>query len=188
MTYKGYTLEEIRSLIEYDPDSGIFTSKRGNKVLVDRVYSVRHPETKKLDKLYLSRLAVMMSESRYLDEGDRVTFRDGDPYNNKLDNLVVVPFKEVYQKRVNNPTNTYLETEHEHVYVGSLNRLFVVRRGVNQSVYRTYSKDEAVVVRDRWLESDRTLNEWDSFTPKWYKKMLEDDEYLHILKEKSDFC
>jgi signal peptidase I len=191
MTYKGYTLEEIKSMLDYDPDSGIFKSKISGKVLIDRTFSTRHPVTRIADKLYLSRVAVMIGRDDYLKEGDRVTFKDGDPYNNKLDNLVVVSFKEIYKNKANNPTNTYLETEYEHVYVGSLNRLFVVRRNSNQGIYRTYDKEEAVAVRDRWIESGKVLHEWDNFTPKWYKTMLENNEYLHILKEneeKSDFC
>ena len=176
MTYKGYTIEEIKTLVDYDPVTGVFKSKVSGKELIDRAFSVRHPVTKKVDRLYLSRVAVMFDRDDYLNDEDRVTFKDGDPYNNKLDNLVVVPFKEVYQNRSNNPTNTYLETEYEHVYVGTLNRLFVVRRSSNQAIYRTYSKEEAVAVRDRWLESGKTLHELDNFCPKWYKKMIKEQQ------------
>lgn len=174
MTYKGYTIEEIKSFVDYDPDTGIFKSKISGKELVDRAFSVRHPVTKKIDRLYLSRVAVILSTDDYLDDEDRVTFKDGDPYNNKLDNLVVVPYEEVYQNKTNNPTNVYLETEHEHVFVGSLNKMFVVRRGVDQAIYRTYNKEEAVAVRDRWLESGKTLHEWDKSTPKWFRNYMED--------------
>lgn len=184
MTYKGYTIEEIKTLLDYDPDTGVFKSKKSGKELVDRAFAVRHPVTKKVDRLYLSRVAIMLSTDEYLDEEDRVTFKDGDPYNYKLDNLVVVPFKEVYQNKSNNPTNVYLETEYEHVFVGSLSKMFVVRRGNDQAVYRTYSKEEAVAVRDRWLESNKTLHEWDKSTPKWFRSYMEnpitDEEIKHF--------
>lgn len=191
MTYKGYTIEEIRSVVDYDPDTGVFKSKISGKELVDRTFSVRHPVTKRGDKLYLSRVAIMLSTDDYIDDGDRVTFKDGDPYNNKLDNLVVVPFREIYQNKTNNPTNTYLETEYEHVYVGSLNKLFVVRRGSHQAIYRTYNKEEAVAVRDRWIESNKTLHEWDKSSPKWFreyvKNPLTEQEISHFDAKLQDF-
>lgn len=183
MTYKGYTIEQIKSVVDYDPDTGVFKSKISGKELIDRTFSVRHPVTKRSDKLYLSRVAIMLSIDDYINDNDRVTFKDGDPYNNKLDNLVVVPYKEVYQNKVNNPTNVYLETEYEHIYVGSLNRLFVVRRGSDQAIYRTYNKEEAVAVMDRWLESGKTLHEWDNFIPKWFRSYMENPLTEQEIKE-----
>lgn len=176
MDYKGYTIDQIKSLLEYDADTGVFKSKISGKELIDRAFSVRHPVTHKVDRLYLSRVAIMFDRDDYIKDEDRVTFKDGDPYNNKIANLVVVPYKEVYQNKANNPSNYYLETEHEHIYVGSLNKLFVVRRGSEQSIYRTYDKNEAVQVRDRWIESNKTLNELDDFVPKWYKEKLKEQQ------------
>lgn len=171
MSYKGYTIEQIKSLVDYDPVTGTFHSKKTGKELINRDFSYREEGSKVVTCFRLSRVAVMLMTDDYLEEEDRVTFKDGNPYNHAYDNLVVVSYKDVYQNKANNPTNTYLETEHEHVYVGSLNRLFVVRRSVDQGIYRTYSKEEAVAVRDRWLESGKTLHEWDNFCPKWFKKM-----------------
>lgn len=173
MSYKGFTIEQIKSVLDYNPDTGIFTSKISGKELIDRTFAIRHPVTKKADKLYLSRVAIMFATDDYLDDKDRVSFKDGDPYNNKLDNLVVVPFKEIYQNRSNNPTNTYLETEYEHIFVGSLNKMFVVRRGSDQAIYRTYNKEEAVAVMNRWLESGKVKHEWDKSVPKWFRDYAE---------------
>lgn len=178
MTYKGYTIEEIRNLLDYDPDTGTFKSKLTDKVLVDRTFSVRHPVTRKADKLYLSRVAIMFDRDDYLDDKDRVSFKDGDPYNNQISNLVVVPYKEIYQNKANNPTNYYLETEYEHIFVGSLNRLFVVRRNSDQAIYRTYNKQEAVDVMNRWIESGKILHELDSFTPKWYRDWVKEQQTI----------
>jgi hypothetical protein len=65
----------------------------------------------------------------------------------------------------NSDTNIFLETDEEHIFYGTLSRLFVVRRGPEQSIYRTYSKQEAIEVRDRWLASGKVLNEWDATMP-----------------------
>lgn len=175
MTYKGYTIDELKSVFDYNPDTGVFTSRVSDKVLEGRVYSHRHPKTKKSSKLYLARVAVMLFKGEYLEDGDRVLFLDGDPYNNKISNLSVVPFKEIYQHRANNPVNEYIETDEPYVFVGTLNREFVVRRTNKQAVYRTYSKEEAVGVRDRWLESGKTLHEWDKFTPKWFTDLIKNE-------------
>lgn len=176
MTYQGYTIEQLKEIVDYNKDTGVFVSKKTNKELIDRKFAYRDTKTKKVISLYLPRIAIMFTTDDYLDDKDRVTFKDGDVYNLKIDNLVVVPYKEIYQNKVNNPTNTYLETEYEHVYVGTLNKLFVVRRNSDQAIYRTYSKEEAVAVRDRWLESGKTLHELDNFCPKWYKKMLKEQQ------------
>lgn len=174
MSYKGYTIEEIKSLLDYDPETGVFKSKKTGKELVGRDFSTRKEGTKEIIKFWLARVAVMFVNDDYIDDKDRVTYKDGDIYNLKADNLVVVPYEKVYQNKSNNPTNYYLETEHEHVFVGSLNKMFVVRRGVDQAIYRTYNKEEAVAVRDRWLESNKTLHEWDKSTPKWFRNYMED--------------
>lgn len=174
MTYKGYTIEQLKSIVEYDPDTGIFKSKKTGKELVNRDFTHRDEETKVVSCLRLSRVAIMFMTDDYIDDKDRVSFKDGDPYNLIYSNLVVVPYETIYQNKTNNPTNVYLETEHEHVFVGSLNKMFVVRRGVDQAIYRTYNKEEAVAVRDRWLESNKTLHEWDKSTPKWFRNYMED--------------
>lgn len=176
MTYKGYTIEQIKSFVEYEPDTGLFHSKKTGKELIGRDFSYREEGSHVVTKFQLARLAVMFNGDDYLSDNDRVTYKDKDPYNYKKENLVVVPYKEVYANKANDPVNRYLETEYEHVFVGTLNRLFVVRRSSHQGIYRTYSKEEAVAVRDRWIESGRVLHEWDNFCPKWFKRLTKEQE------------
>lgn len=173
MTYKGYSLAKIKDILSYNKESGEFTSKISGKKMVDRYFSHRDEKTKKVTQFSLARLAVWMVEGNLPDEQDRVVYKDKDVFNLKYDNLVVVPYREVYVKP-NDPKNAYLETEEPHIYVGSLNKLFVVRRGKNQSIYRTYDKDEAIAIRDGWLQSNKKLCVMDDFAPKWYKKYLEE--------------
>lgn len=172
MTYKGYTIDRLKSLLDYDSETGEFKSKLTNKVLVGREYSHRDEETKQVTQFQLARVAILFMTDDYIQEGYRVKFKDGDIYNIKYSNLVVVPHKE-FCSRQNDLVNRYLETEYEHIYVGTVNKLFVVRRGPDQAIYRTYNKEEAVGVMNKWLESNKTLHEWDKSTPKWFRDYME---------------
>lgn len=180
--YNGFSIEDLKTRLEYDPDKGTFTSKATKKVIVDKEYKVRHPVTKKTSTLQLARVAVMFMTNDFVEDSKKIKFKDGDPWNLKYDNLVVMTPKEFMTSLYSNNygKNQYLETEHPHVYVGTMNRLFVVRRSSDQAVYRTYSKEEAFAVADRWLESGKKLHENDGFIPKWYKKYIENDKNEHI--------
>jgi hypothetical protein len=111
---------------------------------------------------------MMLMTDDYLHPSDKVLCKDGDRYNLAYSNLVVVDHKGTYPKR-NTDKNCYLETDEEHIFYGTLSRLFVVRRGPEQAVYRTYSKQKAVEVRDRWLESGMILHEWDETMPVMFR-------------------
>jgi len=164
MDYLGYTVDDLKSILYYDPDTGEFTSKVTGKTLVDKVFSYRHQVTRRVVCFNLSRVAVILMTDDYPDPKARVICKDGDRYNLRYSNLVVVDHKGSYPKR-NVEKNYYLETDEDYIFVGTLSRLFVVRRGPEQSIYRTYSKQKAIEVRDRWLESGKTLNEWDETMP-----------------------
>lgn len=172
--YKCYTLDDLNSMLDYNPDTGVFVAKASGKELVDRSYY--HRSGKNVTHLQLARVAIMMSTNQYMNPEDRVKYKDGDMYNLRLENLEVVDYKSIYKRAFNNPKNTYLATEEDHIFVGTMNNLFVVRRGKNQAIYRTYDKQEAIDVRDRWLESNKTLHELDDFMPKWYKKYIKQKE------------
>lgn len=176
MTYKGYTLERMKTILDYDKEEGVFTSRISGKELQDRNFSHRDEVTKKVTQFSLARIAVWMVTGSLPDDKDRVVYRDEDVYNLKYSNLCVVPFGKVYEKK-NTFKNYYLETDEDHIFVGTLNRLFVVRRGKKQAIYRTYDKQEAIEVRDRWLASGKKLHEIDDFCPKWYKKHLNEQSF-----------
>jgi hypothetical protein len=167
-TYVGYTLAQIKNIFYYDPDTGEFTSKVSGKEIVDKAITYRHPKTGKVVCFNLSRVAVMLMTDTYLHPKDRVLCKDGDRYNLAYSNLVVVDHKGTYPKR-NLEKNYYLETNEDYIFCGTMNRLFVVRRGPEQAVYRTYSKQKAVEVRDRWLESGKVLHEWDETMPVMFR-------------------
>lgn len=168
MDYLGYSLEDINSLLHYNPETGKFTSKISGKEIVDRNFSYRDRKTNKVACFNLARVAVMLVEGRYLGKDDLVACKDGDRYNLAYSNLVVATKKECHPTR-NDEKPTYLETDEEHIFMKSDTRLFVVRRGPEQAIYRTYSKEEAVEVRDRWLDSGKILHEWDKTMPKMFQ-------------------
>jgi hypothetical protein len=167
-TYVGYTLDQIKNIFYYDPDTGKFTSKVSGKEIVDKSFTYRNPKTGKVVCFNLSRVAMMLMTDDYLHPSDKVLCKDGDRYNLAYSNLSVVDHKGTYPKR-NTDKNCYLETDEEHIFYGTLSRLFVVRRGPEQAVYRTYSKQKAVEVRDRWLESGMILHEWDDTMPVMFR-------------------
>lgn len=173
--YKGYTIKELMTILDYDKETGIFKSLISGKELVDRTFSYRDVVTKKVVNFQLARVAYMIGSGKYLEDDERVIYKDGDVYNLKYDNLVVVPYKDMYKKN-NSIKNEYLETDEDHIWVGTINRMFVVRRGKDQSIYRTYNKQEAIGVRDRWLESGKKLNEFDRFLPLWYRNAMKEEE------------
>lgn len=183
--YKGYTIKELMTVLDYDKENGIFKSMISGKEIVGygvakaamphRTFSFRDVTTKEVVNLQLARVAYMIGSGTYLEDKERVIYKDGDVYNLKYDNLVVVPYKEMYKKS-NNNKNEYLETDEEHIWVGTMNGMFVVRRGSRQSIYRTYNKQDAIRVRDEWLESGKKLNEFDKFLPYWYRKMIKEQE------------
>lgn len=172
MTYKNYTLDELKTILDYNKENGVFKSRVSGKELIDRTYSYRDVKTKKVVNFQLARVAYMLGSDEYLDENDRITYKDGDVYNLTYSNLVVVPYNEVYLRKHNSLKNTYLETEEDHIFVGTMNGVYVVRRDKHQAVYKTYSKAEAIAVRDRWLESGKTLHEIDDSYPKWYREAV----------------
>ena len=169
--YKGYTVKELMTILDYDKETGIFKSMVSGKELVDRTFSYREPVSKRVINFQLARVAYMIGSDNYMEDSERITYKDGDFYNLKYDNLSLVSYKELY-KKPNSIKNEYLETDEDHIWVGSINRMFVVRRGPTQSVYRTYNKQEAIGVRDRWLASGKELNEFDRFIPKWCREIL----------------
>ena len=171
MTYKNYTIKELMTILDYDKETGIFKSMVSGKELVDRTFSYRDVVTKKVINFQLARVAYMIGSGNYLEGSQRIIYKDGDVYNLKYDNLVVVNYNEMY-KKPNSVKNEYLETDEDHIWVGSINRMFVVRRGPTQSIYKTYNKQEAIGVRDRWLASGKTINEFDRFIPKWCREIL----------------
>lgn len=164
-TYLGYTLDELKLMFSYDQETGKFVNlKTGNKVL-DFKYSMRDKSGKPVS-LLLNRLAVAIVEDSFIDPLYVVKFKDSNPYNLAYDNLLVVHDSE------RNPSlggYKFVETATRGIYHNPTTKMFVVRRGSNQAVYRTFDYKEAVVVRKDW-EADRLHHVWDKTVPDWLRE------------------
>ena len=158
--YQGFTLEELKALLDYDPDSGRFVVKKTGLVVTDNKLKVRNPEKKSVT-LMLSRVAVWLVEEVPVEDDFVVKFKDSDPDNLAYDNLVVVA-KCDSNKPLTDQSN--METATKGVFFLPKYNYFVVRRGPTQAVYRTFEYKEAIAIRKEW-EKDKTIHRWDRTVP-----------------------
>lgn len=156
--YQGFTLSDLKSMLDYDPSNGRFTSKKTGLPLVNNVYKVRNPQGSPVSVM-LARVAVWFVEGIIVDPDSVVKPIDGDIYNLAYDNLVVVA-----KQDSNKPIHSFnaKETATKGVFYLDKYEYFVVRRGPTQAVYRTHSYKEAVAVRKEW-EANPSIHRWDKF-------------------------
>lgn len=167
-TYLGYTLDELKLMFSYDQETGKFVNlKTGNRILDFKV-SMRTKEGD-CSSLSLNRLAVAIVEDDFPEPDYVVKFKDSNPYNLTYSNLVVVHESENNTRY--SQDYKFVETATRGVYHNPVTKMFVVRRGRNQAVYRTYDYKEAVVVRKEW-EIDPKTHIWDKTVPYWLKSEL----------------
>ena len=161
-TYHGFTIEDIKASFDYNPVCGKFINKRTGNLVYDFKINIRNPDGKTVT-LMLPRVAVWLVDGRLVAEGYVVKFKDTNHYNLAYDNLVVVPAGEV-----NKPTDNskFVETATKGVFYNQETRVFVVRRGAKQAIYRTLDYKVAVAIRKEW-ELDKTVHRWDNSLPDW---------------------
>ena len=161
-SYLGFTIEDIKSSFDYDPDSGRFTNKRTGSLIYDFKINIRNPEGRSVT-LMLPRVAVWLVDGKLVAEGYVVKFKDTNHYNLTYDNLVVVPAGEA-----NKPTDNskFVETATQGIFYNQETRVFVVRRGPKQAIYRTFDYKVAVAVRKEW-ELNKSVHRWDNSLPNW---------------------
>ena len=161
-TYHGFTIEDIKASFDYNPVCGKFINKRTGNLIYDFKINIRNPDGKTVT-LMLPRVAVWLVDGRLVAEGYVVKFKDTNHYNLAYDNLVVVPAGEA-----NKPTDNskFVETATKGVFYNQETRVFVVRRGAKQAIYRTLDYKVAVAIRKEW-ELDKSVHRWDNSLPDW---------------------
>ena len=166
-TYLGYTLDELKLMFSYDQETGKFVNLKTGNRLLDFKYAMRDKSGNPAS-LLLNRLAVALVEGNFIDPMYVVKFKDNNPYNLTYDNLLVVHNSE---KNASVGGYKFVETATRGVFHNPTTKMFVVRRGSNQAVYRTFDYKEAVVVRKEW-ELDNTIHVWDKTVPDWLRGQL----------------
>lgn len=172
-TYQGYTRKELINKFIYDPDQGIFynrktkrpmkSTKDGRLVIISRVQD-------KLITLSAARVALIVVDDRFLESSEVIQFLDSNPCNLKYDNLGVSDkISNLKKGRVEAPNA--IATEEEGIFKVMPKGFFVVRRGPKQAVYRTYSMEEAVKIRDEWLNNPE-IHRWDYSYPEKIREIL----------------
>ena len=161
-TYFGFTIEDMESIFDYDPVCGKFMNKRTGNLIYDFKFNIRNPENKPVN-LMLARVAVWFVDGKLVSEDCVVKFKDTNHYNLAYDNLVVVPIGE---HNKTSDKGKFIETATKGVFYNQETRVFVVRRGAKQAIYRTLDYKVAVAIRKEW-ELDKSVHRWDNSLPSW---------------------
>lgn len=161
-SYQGFTIEDIRSSFDYEPVCGKFINKKTGNLIYDFKINIRNPAGKTVT-LMLPRVAVWLVDGKLVPEGYVVKFKDTNHYNLSYDNLVVVTAGEA-----NKPVgdSKFVETATQGVFYNQETRVFVVRRGAKQAIYRTLDYKVAVAIRKEW-ELNKSVHRWDNSLPSW---------------------
>ena len=161
-SYQGFTIEDIRSSFDYEPICGKFINKKTGNLIYDFKINIRNP-TGKTVTLMLPRVAVWLVDGKLVPEGYVVKFKDTNHYNLSYDNLVVVPIGE---HNKTSDKGKFVETATQGVFYNQETRVFVVRRGAKQAIYRTLDYKVAVAIRKEW-ELNKSVHRWDNSLPSW---------------------
>lgn len=166
-TYLGMSREDLESLFIYDREKGLILSKKTGKV-VGTEYPhgivIKKRWEGKVLSLSAGKMCYFLLHDVQLSDSDMIRFKDKDYFNLRPENLELC--KCANPRQVEERLD-FIEVD-RRIYFNPNNSLFVVRRGVNQAVYRCFSLKEAVSIRNEW-ESDKTVHRWD-FTVAKYRK------------------
>ena len=169
--YQGFTRKELDSKFTYDPINGRFWSKKTGKLLDStkggRMYlGIRIAD--EIIGLQPARVALILEKNYFLKDDETIKFADKDNLNLTLDNILVVKKRQkaLDAKAFEHPKA--IQTPVDGVVKLMPMGFFVVRRGPEQAVYRTYDFEEAVNVRKEW-ELDNTIHRWDKTMPLYYQ-------------------
>lgn len=167
-TYLGLTKEQWEQIYRYDTtegkvysvDTGVLVGKETPTGLV-----VKRRMEHTVKSVSLGRLCYFLIHNEDLDIRYLIKYSDGDIHNLKPDNLVVTKDKVRVNEYYYAGRQKVVPVDRFIVYNPNSNQ-YIVRRGVNQAIYRSYSLNEAISIRNEW-ESDNSIHKWDSFSGKF---------------------
>ena len=165
--YQGFTYKELNDKFSYDPVEGRFYSKKTGKLL----------DSTKGGKMYLgiriadeiislqpAKVALILVDQYFPKDDERVVFKDNDNLNFAYTNLKIIKKRDSALFAKNSVKHTAYATTVDGVFKIEPTGYFVVRRGSDQAVYRSYDFEEAVAIRKEW-ELDNTIHRWDKTMP-----------------------
>jgi hypothetical protein len=169
--YQGFTYKELDDKFTYDPINGRFWGKKTGKLLDSTKGGRMYLSIRIVDEaisLQPARVAMILVDQYFPKDDERVVFKDNDNLNFAYNNLKVIKKRDAALFGKNAIKHTAYATAVEGIFKIEPTGYFVVRRGPEQAVYRTYSFDEAVNIRKEW-EIDNTIHRWDSTMPKCFQ-------------------
>lgn len=169
ITYQGFTQKDLIKKFIYNPSSGEFTNRKTGQVITTTkggrlVIGLR--QGNKVLTLSPARLAFMIMENRSLSKDEMIKFLDGDPNNTRFNNLSIV-LKKCNVKTKDKVDWYTTKTDCDGIILLHPSKVFVVRRGNKQAVYRTKDYDHALEVYNEWL-MDKSIHRWDNTIPDVY--------------------
>lgn len=167
-TYLGLTKEQWEDIYKYDATEGkVYSVNSG--VLVGSPTSTGLIVKKRLENkvvtVYLGKLCYFLIHGKIPDRRFFIRYKDNDIHNLKPDNLVVTNEKQHGNEFYYAGRQEVVPVDRFIVYNPNSNQ-YIVRRGTNQAIYRTFSLEEAISIRNEW-ESDNSIHKWDSFSGKY---------------------
>ena len=165
--YQGFTYKELNDKFSSDPVEGRFYSKKTGTLL----------DSTKGGKMYLgiriadeiislqpAKVAMILVDQYFPKDDERVVFKDNDNLNFAYTNLKIIKKRDSALFAKNSVKHTAYATTVDGVFKIEPTGYFVVRRGSDQAVYRSYDFEEAVAIRKEW-ELDNTIHRWDKTMP-----------------------
>lgn len=165
--YQGFTYKELNDKFSYDPVEGRFYSKKTGKLLDSTKGGKMYLGIRIADKiisLQPAKVAMILVDQYFPKDDERVVFKDNDNLNFAYTNLKIIKKRDSALFAKNSIKHTAYATAVDGVFKIEPTGYFVVRRGSDQAVYRSYDFEEAVAIRKEW-ELDNTIHRWDKTMP-----------------------
>lgn len=166
----GLTKLEWEATYSYNKEEGNIYSKSSCKVIGSpSPYGllVKKRLGDKVMTINLGRLCMFLLTEEDLPRHTFVRYYDEDINNLRPENLYLSKSKSVFDFRYLG-REEIVDIDTGIIYNPNSN-MFVVKRGSKQSVYRTYSLEEAISIRKEW-ELDNSIHKWDKSCEKVRKQ------------------
>jgi len=160
-TYLNFTYKELVASYQYDQIKGIILSVKTGKQIGSDNGSGLVISRRKGDKTVnlSSGLLAYFLLHKVDTSGKKIRYVDGNYRNLRPDNLVLCN-KEFVMNSTPDTRAEIIKTEVKGVIYNPNSGHYVAQRGSKQAIYRTFDKNEAIMIRKEW-ELNKTIHKWD---------------------------